>query len=105
MTIEESRANLPKDLVEVLNFICSAKAVVSKLRNRVKGQFDPWGHLEEHAYEDPKSYKEEAVDIFNHYIKIYGGGFYYLNESDIKFLNDNGYVVVMGPDGPECRVG
>ena len=35
---------------------------------------------------------------------IYGGGFSSLDDEDIQFLNDNGYVVVDGPEGPECRL-
>ena len=45
--------------------------------------------------------KEEEIDEYKY---IYGGGFDFLDKEDIKFLNDNGYVVVDGPEGPECRL-
>lgn len=35
---------------------------------------------------------------------VYGGGFSSLDDEDIEFLNDNGYTVVAGPEGPECRL-
>ena len=45
--------------------------------------------------------KEEEIDEYNY---IYGGGFDFLDKEDIEFLNDNGYIVVAGPKGPECRL-
>ena len=45
--------------------------------------------------------KEEEIDEYKY---IYGGGFSSLDDEDIQFLNDNGYVVVDGPEGPECRL-
>ena len=45
--------------------------------------------------------KEEEIDEDKY---IYGGGFDFLDKEDIKFLNDNGYIVVNGPEGPECRL-
>ena len=45
--------------------------------------------------------KEEEIDEYKY---IYGGGFDFLDKEDIQFLNDNGYVVVDGPEGPECRL-
>ena len=43
--------------------------------------------------------KEEEIDEYK-----YGGGFDFLDDEDIQFLNDNGYIVVDGPEGPECRL-
>lgn len=45
--------------------------------------------------------EEEKKDEYGY---IYGGGFSSLDDEDIQFLNDNGYVVVDGPEGPECRL-
>ena len=45
--------------------------------------------------------KEEEIDEHEY---IYGGGFDFLDKEDIEFLNDNGYIVVAGPKGPECRL-
>ena len=45
--------------------------------------------------------KEEETDEYKY---IYGGGFDFLDEEDIEFLRANGYVVVDGPEGPECRL-
>ena len=45
--------------------------------------------------------KEEETDEYEY---VYGGGFSSLNEEEIQFLNDNGYIVVNGPEGPECRL-
>lgn len=46
----------------------------------------------------PENKEKEEEDY------IYGGGFDFLDKEDIKFLNDNGYVVVDGPRGPECLI-
>ena len=35
---------------------------------------------------------------------IYGGGFDFLDSEDVEFLNNNGYIVVDGPRGPECFI-
>ena len=45
--------------------------------------------------------KEEIQDEYGY---VYGGGFDFLDKEDIEFLNDNGYIVVAGPKGPECRL-
>ena len=45
--------------------------------------------------------EEEIQDEYGY---VYGGGFDFLDKEDIQFLNDNGYVVVDGPEGPECRL-
>ena len=45
--------------------------------------------------------KEEEIDEYKY---IYGGGFDFLDKEDVAFLNDNGYIVVAGPKGPECRL-
>ena len=45
--------------------------------------------------------KEEEIDEYKY---IYGGGFDFLDEEDIKFLRANGYDIVDGPEGPECRL-
>ena len=45
--------------------------------------------------------EEEKKDEYGY---IYGGGFSSLDNEDIEFLNDNGYIVVNGPEGPECRL-
>ena len=45
--------------------------------------------------------KEEEIDEYKY---IYGGGFDFLDKEDVEFLNDNGYIVVNGPEGPECRL-
>ena len=45
--------------------------------------------------------EEEIQDEYGY---VYGGGFSSLDDEDIKFLNDNGYIVVNGPEGPECRL-
>ena len=52
---------------------------------------------------------EEPVDMTeeeerDEYGYVYGGGFSSLDDEDIRFLNDNGYIVVNGPEGPECRL-
>ena len=44
----------------------------------------------------PENKEKEEEDY------IYGGGFDFLDKEDIEFLNDNGYVVIDGPRGPEC---
>lgn len=45
--------------------------------------------------------EEEIQDEYGY---VYGGGFDFLDKEDIEFLNDNGYIVVAGPKGPECRL-
>ena len=45
--------------------------------------------------------KEEEIDEYKY---IYGGGFDFLDEEDIEFLRANGYDIVDGPEGPECRL-
>ena len=45
--------------------------------------------------------KEEEIDEYKY---IYGGGFDFLDEEDIEFLRANGYDIVAGPKGPECRL-
>ena len=52
---------------------------------------------------------EEPIDMTEEEKKdedgyVYGGGFSSLDNEDIEFLNDNGYIVVNGPEGPECRL-
>ena len=44
----------------------------------------------------PENKEKEEEDY------IYGGGFSSLDEEDVHFLNNNGYIVVDGPRGPEC---
>ena len=46
----------------------------------------------------PENKEKEEEDY------IYGGGFDFLDREDVEFLNDNGYVVVDGPRGPECLI-
>ena len=46
----------------------------------------------------PENKEKEEEDY------IYGGGFDFLDREDVEFLNNNGYVVVDGPRGPECLI-
>lgn len=46
----------------------------------------------------PENKEKEEEDY------IYGGGFDFLDREDVEFINDNGYVVVDGPRGPECFI-
>ena len=46
----------------------------------------------------PENKEKEEEDY------IYGGGFDFLDREDVEFLNDNGYIVVDGPRGPECLI-
>ena len=43
-------------------------------------------------------------EIRDEYGYVYGGGFDFLDEEDIEFLRANGYDIVDGPEGPECRL-
>ena len=52
--------------------------------------------------EEPIDMTEEEIQ--DEYGYVYGGGFSSLDNEDIEFLNDNGYIVVNGPEGPECRL-
>ena len=46
----------------------------------------------------PENKEKEEEDY------IYGGGFDFLDREDVEFLNNNGYIVVDGPRGPECFI-
>ena len=46
----------------------------------------------------PENKEKEEEDY------IYGGGFDFLDREDVEFLNNNGYIVVDGPRGPECLI-
>ena len=62
----------------------------------------PLHHKLNSKYKEPVDMTEEEKK--DEYGYVYGGGFSSLDDEDIKFLNDNGYIVVNGPEGPECRL-
>ena len=55
-------------------------------------------------WRSPNPVDKTEEEIRDEYGYVYGGGFDFLDEEDIKFLRANGYVVVDGPEGPECRL-
>ena len=62
----------------------------------------PLHHKLNSKYKEPVDMTEEEIQ--DEYGYVYGGGFDFLDKEDIEFLNDNGYIVVNGPEGPECRL-
>ena len=55
-------------------------------------------------WRSPNPVDKTEEEIRDEYGYVYGGGFDFLDEEDIEFLRANGYDIVDGPEGPECRL-
>ena len=55
-------------------------------------------------WRSPNPVDKTEEEIRDEYGYVYGGGFDFLDEEDIEFLRANGYDIVDGPSGPECRL-